>query len=129
MASDPARTPSVRLGTVCVDCADAHQLADFYARLLQWEVALTEPDWVLLRDPDGGTGLSFQAEAGYRSPTWPEEAGAQDKQLHLDLQVDDLDGAVAHAVALGARLADHQPQEGVRVLIDPAGHPFCLFLD
>jgi len=49
--------------------------------------------------------------------------------LHLDIQVDDLDAAVEHAVAAGARLADHQPQERVRVMLDPAGHPFCLFLD
>jgi len=24
-------------------------------------------------------------------------------------------------------LAKHQPQQGVRVMIDPEGHPFCLF--
>ena len=46
--------------------------------------------------------------------------------MHFDFQVDDLDAAVADAVALGAKLATHQPQEHVRVLLDPAGHPFCL---
>ena len=25
-------------------------------------------------------------------------------------------------------LADFQPQDDVRVCLDPAGHPFCLFL-
>lgn len=49
--------------------------------------------------------------------------------MHLDFQVSDLDAAVEHAVALGATLADHQPQDGMRVLADPAGHPFCLYLD
>jgi hypothetical protein len=49
--------------------------------------------------------------------------------LHLELQVDDLDAAVAFAVEAGARVADHQPQDRVRVMFDPAGHPFCLFLD
>ncbi|MDY7102148.1 MAG: VOC family protein [Actinomycetota bacterium] len=118
----------VRLATVCVDCADAHELAGFYGRLLGWEVTTSEPDWVLMRDPGGGVGLSFQAEPGYRPPTWPERSGGQDKMTHLDLLVDDLDVAVAHAVSCGARLADHQPQERVRVLLDPAGHPFCLFV-
>ncbi|CAN5836641.1 hypothetical protein BH24ACT6_BH24ACT6_16980 [soil metagenome] len=33
------------------------------------------------------------------------------------------------AMALGATLAEHQPQANVRVLLDPAGHPFCLCLD
>jgi hypothetical protein len=49
--------------------------------------------------------------------------------MHLDLQVDDLDEAVAHAVEAGAELASFQPQEKVRVMLDPAGHPFCLYLD
>lgn len=47
--------------------------------------------------------------------------------VHLDFAVDDLDAGVARALELGARLADHQPQDGVRVMIDPAGHPFCQF--
>ena len=104
-------------------------MADFYGRLLGWEVTSREPNWVLMRDPAGGTGLSFQAEARYRAPVWPEQQGGQDKMLHLDIEVDDLESAVAHALASGARLAEYQPQSGVRVLLDPAGHPFCLFLD
>ena len=35
--------------------------------------------------------------------------------------------AVARALELGAELPEHQPQENVRVLLDPAGHPFCLY--
>lgn len=48
--------------------------------------------------------------------------------MHLDLEVTDLRSAVDHAVALGATVADVQPQADVRVLRDPAGHPFCLFV-
>ena len=29
---------------------------------------------------------------------------------------------------LGATLAEFQPQDDVRVCLDPAGHPFCLFV-
>jgi hypothetical protein len=36
--------------------------------------------------------------------------------------------ASAHAVAAGATMAKFQPQDDVRVHLDPAGHPFCLFL-
>jgi hypothetical protein len=36
--------------------------------------------------------------------------------------------AGGHAVAAGAVLADYQPQDDVRVYLDPAGHPFCLAL-
>jgi hypothetical protein len=49
-------------------------------------------------------------------------------QLHLDLEVDDLDQAVAHAIEAGAELPEFQPQERVRVMLDPDGHPFCLYL-
>jgi catechol 2,3-dioxygenase-like lactoylglutathione lyase family enzyme len=121
--------PRITLATVVLDCADAHRLADFYRTLLGWEVKDEEPGWVLLRDPAGGTGLALQAEAGYEPPHWPERPGDQQKMLHLDLRTDDLGPAVRRAVALGATEAGHQPQPGVRVLLDPAGHPFCLFTD
>ena len=49
--------------------------------------------------------------------------------MHFDFQVADLDAAVTEAVRLGATVAEHQPQEHVRVMLDPAGHPFCLCLD
>jgi len=124
-----ASLPSLQLATLCIDCADADAMADFYGRLLGWEVTLRTPGWVLMRDPAGGTGLSFQAEPGYRAPVWPDRAGEPAKMLHLDIKVEDLDAAVEHAVASGARLAEYQPQTRVRVMLDPADHPFCLFLD
>lgn len=116
------------MATVVLDCSDAHELAGFYGRLLGWAATRTEPDWVLMRDPDGGTGLSFQAEPDYEPPVWPQQPGAQRMQLHLDIQADDLEAATTHAERAGARLAEFQPQDGVRVFFDPAGHPFCLFL-
>ena len=122
--------PSLRWTGVCIDCADAEELAAFDGRLLGWEETGRDgAGWISMRDPAGGTGLLFQAEADYRPPVWPEQPSGQDKMLHFEIRVDDLDAAVAHAVAAGARLADHQPQEHVRVMLDPAGHPFCLYLD
>ncbi len=121
--------PRVDLATIVLDCRDANALADFYSRLLGWEITYREDDWALMRNPDGGTGLSFQSEAWYEPPVWPEQEGRPTKILHLDLWVDDLSGAVEHAVAAGATLAEFQPLEDVRVLLDPAVHPFCLFLD
>ncbi|HEY9333803.1 MAG TPA: VOC family protein [Kribbella sp.] len=47
----------------------------------------------------------------------------------MDIQVDDLEREVARALGLGACLETHQPQpDGVRVMRDPHGHLFCLFL-
>jgi len=33
------------------------------------------------------------------------------------------------AAALAARVAGYQPRDNVRVLLDPAGRPFCLCRD
>ncbi len=121
--------PRTSLSGVVLDSPDARELAAFYRRLLGWTVGQDEPDWVTLRPPDGGAGLSFQTEGAYVRPTWPAGPGDQQMMEHLDIEVDDLDVAGAHAVAAGAVLAEYQPQEKVRVYLDPAGHPFCLWVD
>ncbi|TMR00800.1 VOC family protein [Actinomadura soli] len=120
--------PHMALSAPVLDAPDPHALAAFYRRLLGWTVVQDEPHWVKLRPPNGGTGLSFQTEPLYKAPTWPASAGTQQMMAHLDIEVDDLDVAGEHAEATGAVLADFQPDEDVRVYIDPVGHPFCLFL-
>lgn len=120
----------IHLRTVVVDCPDAKALASFYAQLLGWHFTVEEDNWVLMRSPEPwGTGLSFQSEPDYVPPVWPEEPQEQQKMLHLDFVVEDLEKAVAHAQNCGAVLAPAQFLEGVRVFFDPAGHPFCLFSD
>ena len=130
MTERPARGPSGRLNLsgVTLDSPDAQELAGFYRRLLGWTAAQDEPGWVKLQNPDGGTSVSFQTESQYVRPTWPAAAGEQQMMVHLEIVVDDLDAAVEHALAAGAVLASYQPQDDVRVCLDPAGHPFCLFL-
>jgi len=123
-----AGQPRMRMSGIVLGAPDPRALADFYHRLLGWRVKWDEPDWVMLEAPDGGPGLSFQTETDHVRPVWPAGPGDQQMMIHLDIEVDDLDVAGAHAVAAGAVLADYQPQEGVRVHLDPAGHPFCLFL-
>ena len=71
----------------------------------------------------------MQWEPFHRPPTWPAREGEPTMMMHLDIGVADLDAGVEWATAQGARLADEQPQEGVRVMLDPDGHPFCLFAD
>ncbi|HHU10670.1 MAG TPA: VOC family protein, partial [Intrasporangiaceae bacterium] len=68
-----------------------------------------------------------QLEPDQERVSWPAADGDQHMQVHLEIRVDDLDVAVAHALACGAALAEHQPQEDVRVMLDPEGHPFCLW--
>ena len=116
------------LAGIVLDAPDANELAAFYHRLLGWTVIEDEPGWVRLGAPDGGPGLSFQTEDQYVRPVWPAKPDAPQMSLHLDIRVDDLDTAGAHAEKAGATLADFQPQDDVRVYLDPAGHPFCLFI-
>jgi catechol 2,3-dioxygenase-like lactoylglutathione lyase family enzyme len=110
-----------------LDSSDAGALARFYAGLLGWKVAKDEPGWAAVSPPDGVAYLGFQTSSEYVAPAWPPEPGRQQMMMHLDFEVDDLGAAVEDALAAGARLADHQPQENVRVMLDPAGHPFCLY--
>ena len=121
--------PRMRLSATVLDAPDARALATFYEQLLGWTRWADEPEWVMLRPPEGGTGLSFQSEPNFVAPVWPSVPGEQIMMMHLDIAVQDLEAAVALAVSAGARLADFQPQDDVRVMLDPVGHPFCLFLE
>ena len=120
--------PGLRLTTVNMNAADVGALARFYRDLLGWQITTEEPDWVILRNPAGGVALSFETDREYRRPVWPSRPSEQLMMMHLDIQVDDLEAAGAHAEACGATLAEYQPQQGVRVYLDPAGHPFCLWV-
>jgi catechol 2,3-dioxygenase-like lactoylglutathione lyase family enzyme len=113
---------------VVLGAPDARELAYFYRDLLGWEVATDEADWCTIGMPDTPVNLAFQTEEHHVRPVWPAGPGDPQMQLHLDLQVTDLTASVDDAVALGATLAEFQPQDDVRVLLDPAGHPFCLYL-
>lgn len=119
--------PGCTLTAAVLDSADPPSLARFYQRLLGWPIGSEDPTWVTLRPDGGGAGLSFQLEPDHVPPVWPATVDRPQMQVHLDIEVDDLEAAVAVAVDAGGRLADVQPQDDVRVLIDPAGHPFCLW--
>jgi len=125
----PLRTTKHWFGVV-LDAPDASALAHFYQRLLGWTLYKDTPDWAALApSATAGYNLSFQTEPNYVRPVWPSEPGEPLMMLHLDLEVDALDAAVAYAVEVGASVASFQPQEDVRVMVDPAGHPFCLYVD
>jgi catechol 2,3-dioxygenase-like lactoylglutathione lyase family enzyme len=121
----PTAGPPARLQVVVLDCPDPAALAAFYSSVLDLDVASAEDGWVQLQ-AGGGVPLAFQRVADYRPPQWPSAEHPQ--QLHLDLEVDDLDTAEAAVVGLGARKHVVQPGTAFRVFLDPAGHPFCLVL-
>lgn len=108
---------------VSLDCAEPLPLAAFWAAMLDGEVMFTTVNAVGVRA--GGMWLTAIRIPDYRPPSWPGDEVP--KQMHLDLAVTDLESAAAEAVGLGARAAAHQPAPDLRrILLDPAGHPFCL---
>jgi hypothetical protein len=121
--SDADSIAVARSGFVSLDCAEPVPLAEFWAAMLGGEIKFAREgvvgvrtDWVWL--------AAIRVE-DYRPPTWPESDVP--KQIHLDLGVSDLVTAVSEAEKLGARQASFQPAPELRrVLLDPAGHPFCL---
>jgi predicted enzyme related to lactoylglutathione lyase len=114
---------------VCLDAKEPQCLADFYAEVFGWPVAQRDENGAAIAVPGTTSFISFQRNDDLRSPTWPTRDGEQQMMLHLDVAVDDLEAAVSAAMAIGATMADVQPQETVRVMLDPEGHPFCLYLD
>jgi len=142
MSSQPG-VPLLR--QVVLDTTDVRTLAEYYRRLLDLQYrpgdeppAAGEPDplgadWLVLRQRDGSSALAFQQVEHLPPPTWPD--GPHPQMLHLDLTVPstaDLDAAHQRALDLGGRLlldrADDD-EEPLRVYADPAGHPFCIFVE
>jgi catechol 2,3-dioxygenase-like lactoylglutathione lyase family enzyme len=135
-----ARRPLMAVTSVTIGAPAPRDLAAFYAQLLGWPVTAREParpgmppedGWAQIRPPadENGPTLNFEYEAKFTLPVWPAAHGRQNATQHLDIAVADLDETLRWAVTVGATLADVQPQQDVRVMLDPAGHPFCLFQD
>lgn len=114
-----------QLASISLDCRDPDILATFYSRLLGLAEAFATPDRGVIALSGAGPMLTLMRVDQYVAPSWPE--GPQHQQLHLDIAVEELASATDAALALGATSAGHQPQpDRWRVLLDPAGHPFCL---
>lgn len=110
--------PEVRVAAVSLDCSDTQQLADFYVALLGGRELWSKESSAGVEV--AGLALVMQRVDPYEPPPWPGRA-----IVHLDLTADDIDAATERAVSLGATRPE-QPDPRWRVLLDPAGHPFCL---
>lgn len=114
---------TVRLGSIAVDCADPAALGSFWAALLGGEIVFVSNEFVAVKTDR--VWLAAVRTPDYEAPSWPD--GGLPKQMHLDLAVDDLGEAETEALRLGAVRSATQPApDRYLVLLDPAGHPFCL---
>jgi hypothetical protein len=117
-------TAIARYVGVSMDCADPAALADFYRQMLDLEISYTSDDFVFVGEM-GANGLGFVRVEDYRPPTWP--MSDVPKQAHMEFGVSDLDAGEAALLKIGATKPDEQPQpDRWRVMLDPAGHPFCI---
>jgi hypothetical protein len=119
--------PAPTLTGVNLDSPDPARLARFNAALLAWQITGEQADDVTISAPEAPMAVNFQRDVHYQRPTWPSRPHRQQTMAHLEILVDDLDEALRHAVACGATPAADQPQDDVRVCLDPDGHPFCLY--
>ncbi len=111
---------NLAIAAVSMDCPDHERLARFYIELLSGQLMWSTSTAAAVRC--GSYVLVAQRCDPYVAPQWP---GAS--LLHLDLNGDEeIDELVRHARSVGATLAEHQPDTRWTVLLDPAGHPFCV---
>lgn len=121
---------NIKLYALVLDCPDPYALAGFYARLLHWEIVFHNEEYACVAAPGTAQGaypgITFQKNPLYQPPVWPEEPASQQQMAHLDFAVNRLEEAVAYALSCGATEARAQFSQDWRVMLDPAGHPFCL---
>lgn len=110
---------------IALDCPNANKLADFYVNISGWKKEISTEEWAAIRTPEGIL-LVFQTVLAYTAPVWPWKDGAQQQMAHIDFKVDNLKEAEALAIKHGAKRSEVQYYETSTVMLDPAGHPFCL---
>lgn len=120
----------IKMNAITLDCKEPRELAEFYAKLLHWDVTYSDEEYVCVSAPGAQLGaypyLTFQRNHDYQPPVWPEKPGEQQQMAHLDLAVNDLAAAEQYALSCGATKAVEQFSEYWTVMLDPVGHPFCL---
>jgi hypothetical protein len=115
--------PRADIATLVIDCADVEPMVKMYAALgAEPDPRYPGHDALLL----SGLTMCFQRVEGYRAPTWPTDEVPT--QIHLDFFVNSLDEMARHLERHGATRAPNQPHldGGLIVMLDPAGHPFCI---
>ncbi len=113
---------------VVLDSNHADELSAFYERLLGWTRFPGEEFTTLCNIEQKGfpTWITFQQVDDYVRPVWPATPEEQQQMAHLDFHVQDVDEAVQVALSCGVTMSETQCDDGWRVMLDPAGHPFCL---
>ncbi|WP_371780539.1 VOC family protein [Streptosporangium subroseum] len=125
MTEDQAQRPGlVEWMALTIDCPEPNVMAQFYATLLGGKVTRRTPGEANVNA--AGRLLNFRAAPDYKPPTWP--SSEVPLHSHFEYVVEDPDAVAQQLLPLGASLAQHQDPDDPHlvVMLDPAGHPFCL---
>ena len=117
-------SPIARPLAVAFDCHDPARLLAFWQKMLGGTQAPEphEDDFMVLEDVPVFGYLGFQ-----KVP----EGKVVKNRVHLDLDVDDIDAAVAASTAAGATMFGglvEEPTNWFQVMQDPEGNEFCFIL-
>jgi catechol-2,3-dioxygenase len=115
----------MRIAALTIECRDLDELARFYAAALAGRITHRNQDSSVVSVT--GLTLVVHADPTYEAPTWPlPDVGMQ---MHLEFHADDPEAAVRRLCSLGASVPTDQPlaDEGLTIVLDPAGHPLCVF--
>ena len=114
-------TPTASIAMVSIDCEDAAVMGKFYNAVLGWPLVYEGDGYAMLQQGDQRVG--FGSTPDYRRPSWPDDGH---KQFHLDLSAEDVEGAVARCVALGASKPDEHHRDirqlGLEILLRSHNH-------
>jgi Glyoxalase-like domain len=109
-----------RFTELIIDANDPAQLAEFWSRVLDYEISDTSDEWVELKGPGAGPTLLFA-----KVP----EAKQVKNRVHMDVNPTDRtqQEEVDRIVGLGATHADVGQKDVVWVVLaDPEGNEFCV---
>jgi catechol 2,3-dioxygenase-like lactoylglutathione lyase family enzyme len=118
---------------VCIDVDDLDRGLAFYTRALGLTPGRrTGDEWVELLGAPCPIDLLAKPPGTAAMPTGTRALRDYERHwtpVHLDVVVDDLEAALAHAVAAGAKLERALEEHAwgrIVILSDPFGHGFCL---
>lgn len=113
--------PIARPLAVTIDCRDPRPLLSFWQQLVGGDLVATSPDDYLLLENVPAIGMiGFQMV--------PEAKGVKNR-VHLDLDVPDIEDAVASSTRIGATrhgIVVEEPKNFFQVMSDPEGNEFCF---
>ena len=115
---------ATRLVNVDFIAGDPRALAEFWSRLLDWEIAVDLPDELDVRSP---ASQGWELDLAFSQSDEPKTVK---NRVHLDLasgSAEDQVAIVERARQLGAKSVDiGQGDVPWEVMADPEGNEFCL---